>query len=143
MELLLNLFWLALALPAAWLLKKTIQSAPAQGSAAIGLLRSAVLLACVLTLLFPVVSASDDLHAMRPEIEESGTKRVSRQAAAANRSVVSRSGVGPCSALPVLSLPFSLDTEISGLVSVPEFFLPDLAQVDSRSSRGPPSLSLA
>jgi hypothetical protein len=142
MELLLNLFWLALALPAAWLLKKTIQSAPAQGSPAIGLLRSAVLLACVLTLLFPVVSASDDLHAMRPEIEESGTKRVSRQAAA-NRSVVSRSGVGPCSALPVLSLAFSLDTEISGLVSVPEFFLPDLAPVGPRSSRGPPSLSLA
>lgn len=142
MELLLNLFWLALALPAAWLLKKTIQSAPAQGSPAIGLLRSAVLLACVLTLLFPVVSASDDLHAMRPEIEESGTKRVSRQAAA-NRSVVSRSGVGTCSALPVLSLPFSLNTEISGLVSVPEFFLPDLAPVGPRSSRGPPSLSLA
>jgi hypothetical protein len=142
MELLLNLFWLALALPAAWLLKKTIQSAPAQGSPAIGLLRSAVLLACVLTLLFPVVSASDDLHAMRPEIEESGTKRVSRQVAA-NRSVVSRSGVGPFSALPVLSLPFSLDTEISGLVSVPEFFLPDLAPVGPRSSRGPPSLSLA
>ena len=142
MELLLNLFWLALALPAAWLLKKTIQSAPAQGSAAIGLLRSAVLLACVLTLLFPVVSASDDLHAMRPEIEESGTKRVSRQTAA-NRSVVSRSGVGPCSALPVLSLAFFLDTEISGLVSVPEFFLPDLAPVGPRSSRGPPFLSLA
>jgi len=142
MELLLNLFWLALALPAAWLLKKTIQSAPAEGSPAIGLLRSAVLLACVLTLLFPVVSASDDLHAMRPEIEESGTKRVSRHAAA-NRSVVSRSGVGTCSALPVLSLPFSLNTEISGLVSVPEFFLPDLAPVGPRSSRGPPSLSLA
>jgi|SRR3984957_2490682 len=142
MELLLNLFWLALALPAAWLLKKTIQSGPAQGSPAIGLLRSAVLLACVLTLLFPVVSASDDLHAMRPEIEESGTKRVSRHAAA-NRSVVSRSGVGTCSALPVLSLPFSLNTEISGLVSVPEFFLPDLAPVGPRSLRGPPSLSLA
>ena len=142
MELLLNLFWLALALPAAWLLKKTIQSAPAQGSPAIGLLRSAVLLACVLTLLFPVVSASDDLHAMRPEIEESGTKRVSRHAAA-NRSVVSRSGVGTCSALPVLLLPFSLNTEISRLVSVPEFFLPDLAPVGPRSSRGPPSPSLA
>jgi hypothetical protein len=42
-----------------------------------------VLLGCVLVLLFPVVSASDDLHAMRPDIEESSPgKRVVRQAAA-------------------------------------------------------------
>jgi hypothetical protein len=70
MELLLNLFWLTLALPAAWLLKN--KAVPAPKSLRITRFRPFLLMACVLTLLFPVVSASDDLHAMRPEIEESG-----------------------------------------------------------------------
>jgi hypothetical protein len=38
-------------------------------------------LACVLVLLFPVISATDDLHAMRAEMEDSATsKRAVRQA---------------------------------------------------------------
>ncbi len=39
-------------------------------------------LSCVLVLLFPVISASDDLHEMRAEMEESATsKRTVRQIA--------------------------------------------------------------
>jgi hypothetical protein len=140
MELLLNLFWLTLALPAAWLLKN--KAVPAPKSLKITRLRPFLLMACVLTLLFPVVSASDDLHAMRPEIEESGAgKRVGRQAPA-TRPAPGRCGIGPClvqGAFPVLLYP----DEVCGLVSTVEFLLPDPAQLGPRSSRGPPSVDLA
>jgi hypothetical protein len=70
MELTLNLFWLLLTVPALWLWwdarlaenRTGRQSKP-----------SLLILGCLLLLLFPVVSATDDLQAMRPEIEESGT----------------------------------------------------------------------
>jgi hypothetical protein len=68
MELLLNLAWLMLALPGLWLWR----CAPAcHAGRQVGVLRALLLLGCVLVLLFPVVSASDDLHAMRQEMEES------------------------------------------------------------------------
>jgi hypothetical protein len=67
MELLLNLAWLLLALPAFWLWRGSLQCLLA--------------LACMLVILFPVVSATDDLHAMRAEMEESPAgKRTVRQA---------------------------------------------------------------
>lgn len=45
-------------------------------------------LGCVLVLLFPVISASDDLHAMRAEMEDSSiSKRTVRQAASDRNSL--------------------------------------------------------
>jgi hypothetical protein len=67
MELLLNLIWLLLVVPA-FLLWKSSRQAEGLPRASLRLLA----LACVLALLFPVVSASDDIQAMRPEIEEAG-----------------------------------------------------------------------
>ncbi|HEX8926125.1 MAG TPA: hypothetical protein VF786_10055 [Terriglobales bacterium] len=67
MELFLNLCWLALLLPAYWLWQRRHPSDQS-------VRRSAVIvgaLGCVLMLLFPVVSASDDLHAPAQAIEES------------------------------------------------------------------------
>jgi len=74
MELFLNLCWLSLLLPA-WLLwrrrtSSTGSGSPARGSAVRPLIFVCAL-GCALILLFPVISASDDLHAMRPEMEES------------------------------------------------------------------------
>jgi hypothetical protein len=66
MELFLNLCWLSLLVPACLLWRQRISS--------IGLARPLVFacaLGCALILLFPVISATDDLHAMRPEMEES------------------------------------------------------------------------
>ena len=68
MELLLNLAWLLLAVPAYCLwrdsryvhARRTITSA-----------QCILALGCALVMLFPVVSATDDLHAMRSEMEES------------------------------------------------------------------------
>ncbi len=78
MELLLNLAWLLLALPAFWLWRGS-------GTASVGRKFSSLqcLLAsgCMLVILFPVVSATDDLRAMRSEMEESpASKRTTRQA---------------------------------------------------------------
>jgi hypothetical protein len=73
MELFLNLAWLLLALPAYWLWRR--------GTRRFSSLQCLLALGCVLVLLFPVISASDDLHAMRAEMEDSSiSKRTVRQA---------------------------------------------------------------
>lgn len=66
MELLLNLAWLLLALPAYWLWngRKNARASkfpPLQFLLALG---------CILVVLFPVISVTDDLYAMRAECEE-------------------------------------------------------------------------
>jgi hypothetical protein len=85
MELLLNLTWVLLAVPAYWLWRRSF-STRAQGR--LGSLQCLLSLACLLVLLFPVISATDDLHAMRTEMEESSPgKRGARQAAGEKTSV--------------------------------------------------------
>jgi len=78
MELLLNLLWLLLALPAFFVWHR--QSGFWRDAGRRCRSRSFVLLGCLLTVLFPVVSASDDLHPQSAEIEESGAfKRTVKQ----------------------------------------------------------------
>jgi hypothetical protein len=75
MELLLNLAWLLLAVPAWWL---WCGREPARK---VSSLHCLLALGCMLVVLFPVVSATDDLRAMRAEMEESPDgKRGVRQA---------------------------------------------------------------
>ena len=73
MELLLNLAWLLLAVPA-----YSIWRSCRQGRAGTRLSSAQCILAlgCALVVLFPVVSATDDLHVVQAEMEESrGSKR--------------------------------------------------------------------
>jgi hypothetical protein len=78
MELLLNLAWLLLALPAYWLWRRSAGSRLARE---VNSLQCLLALGCTLVLLFPVISASDDLHTMRAEMEDSSvSKRTVRQA---------------------------------------------------------------
>ncbi len=78
MELLLNLAWLLLALPAYWLWRR---GAGTRLVRRVTSLQCLLALGCALVLLFPVISASDDLHAMRAEMEDSSlSKRTVRQA---------------------------------------------------------------
>lgn len=75
MELALNLAWLLLALPAYWLWRRS------RGTRGMTSLQCLLALGCALVLLFPVISATDDLHAMRAELEDAATsKRTVRQA---------------------------------------------------------------
>lgn len=78
MELLLNLAWLLMLVPAYYLWRGSRSGDPERKCTS---LQALLALACVLVILFPVISATDDLHAMRAEIEESpSTKRSVRQA---------------------------------------------------------------
>src|SRR5271163_4404080 len=78
MELLLNLAWLLLTLPAWWLWYRS------RGTNSRRELRSwqcVLTLGCALVILFPVISATDDLCAMRAEREEpQSSKHLVRQA---------------------------------------------------------------
>ena len=69
MELLLNLTWLLLMMPAYLLWRDSRRHPQAHRSSLVLLV-----LACTLAILFPVVSASDDIQAMRPEMEETATR---------------------------------------------------------------------
>ena len=69
MELLLNLFWLLLALSALAILRR--QPSCALNANSVCRPRLFLLLGCLLALLFPVVSATDDLHPINQEIEDS------------------------------------------------------------------------
>src|SRR5271168_3405607 len=73
MELFLNLCWLSLLLPAYWLWRReTLTNGSGRlGKNPVAPLVFACVVGCALVLLFPVISASDDLHAMRSEMEES------------------------------------------------------------------------
>ena len=78
MELLLNLAWMLLALPAFWLWRR---GGDARVARRVTALQCLLALGCAVVVLFPVISATDDLHAMRAEMEESASsKRTVRQA---------------------------------------------------------------
>jgi hypothetical protein len=69
MELLLNLLWLTLALPAYCVWRQQLRCA--RDTECWQAPRTVLMLGCILMLLFPVISATDDLHFIRPEMEES------------------------------------------------------------------------
>ncbi len=75
LELLLNLCWLLLIGPGVYLwLRQRRHAKP--------IVQFSIALVCLLFLLFPVISATDDLHAMRQEMEESSpSKRALKQGA--------------------------------------------------------------
>jgi hypothetical protein len=99
MELLLNLTWLLLALPA-YLLWCNCRSTRARRFTAV---QCVLALGCMLVILFPVVSATDDLRAMRAEMEESPTSKRSIGQANGERVSDSRSQVQPALAVDTYS----------------------------------------
>jgi hypothetical protein len=138
MELLLNLLWLTLAVPAIWMWRH--ESVYAKDRGRFNRIRPFVLFGCVLMLLFPVVSATDDLHAMRQEMEESSpSKRVVKQA------VADKSPTGlTAGAIPALISPASFcpSHEACGLVLVVSVLLPQQVHFNQCASRAPPLTSL-
>jgi hypothetical protein len=79
MELLLNLIWVLLAVPAFWLWRH--EALPTRRNRYLSPARCVLVLGFVLLMLFPVISATDDLRAMQPESEEStSARRVIRNA---------------------------------------------------------------
>jgi hypothetical protein len=135
MELFLNMVWLLLAMPAYCLWRKARHGPNVSHSS----LQYLLALGCALVLLFPVVSATDDLHAMQAEMEES-SKRSIRQAASDKSSTgQSRSHASPALAAAVSVLAPSSRTWLE--LRVPElFYAATLFKV--RSGRAPPVFHL-
>ena len=140
MELLLNLVWLTLVLPAFWVWRR--QAAHTKYARGYSRLRSSLLLICGLTLLFPVVSATDDLHPMRTEMDESSPlKRVVKQSS----SYAWASWLSIPSIFLTRSITDSricLSSEVCALVSPSSFIFPELLPYGQRDSRPPPALLL-
>src|SRR5580692_8914090 len=124
MELLLNLVWLALALPAIWIWRN--EPAHVRHARGYSRLRSSLLLICGLTLLFPVVSATDDLHPMRTEMDESSPlKRVVKQSSCyASASWLSIPSIFLTRS--VTDSRICLSSEVCALVSPSSFIFPEL-----------------
>jgi hypothetical protein len=135
MELLLNLFWLTLAVPAVWIWRH--ESACAEDRRRFGRLRPFLLLGCILMLLFPVISATDDLQAMHQAMEEAPSERMVKPAEG-HKSIAAlgHSGVLPALVLPLVSC--RPCHEACGLVSVSSVVLPELPHFSETASRAPP-----
>jgi hypothetical protein len=137
MELLLNLAWLLLALPAYWLWSSSRSRAERKFTS----LQCLLALGCVLVVLFPVISATDDLRAMRAEMEESpASKRSFRQT---TNEKVSPWNSRPQTPPAILStfVPFVLGAELRISPSLPSFSIS--ATPLTRTGRAPPASRFA
>ena len=135
MELLLNLAWVLLAVPAYWLWRR---GAGARLARRVSVLQCLLALGCAVVLLFPVISATDDLHAMRAEIEESPTSKRAVRPAGSDRhsSWVNRLQGPPASVTSVAWLP----GPEAGFLEVVDASLCVLARpCDWHAGRAPPS----
>jgi hypothetical protein len=140
MELLLNLFWLTLTLPAIWMWRR--ESVYARDCRIFERIRPFLLLSCLLLLLFPVISATDDLHAMRQVMEESSASKRMVKQVAGDKSFAALSHSG---ALPVLVprlVSFRPSHNACGRVSMANAVLPQQPHSNETASRAPPFLPL-
>ena len=134
MELLLNLAWLLLALPA-YLLWRNCRSTPA--ARRFTAVQCLLALGCMLVILFPVISATDDLRAMRTEMEESPVSKRSMGQSNGERLSASKSQAQPALAVitysPVL---FEQGWHVVVAVLITTPVSPTLV----RSGRAPPQI---
>ena len=136
MELLLNVLWLMLALPAVLVWRR--QSAAARSSGKPSHFRWFVLLGCLMALLFPVVSATDDLHPIRAEIEESSpSKRAVKQSPGVKSPAWSYDGGRPLLLVHLAAL--LPDTEACGPVSECRTVLLQESPAGTINDRAPPT----
>lgn len=134
MELLLNLFWLAIALIAMGLWWR------ARSEQRCNRLPQLVVLSCVLILLFPVVSVTDDLHPLRPEIEESNP---SKKIKATAHAYSGHSGVfDPLPTHVACSFLFPPQSKICGRVLADRTSVSEAALLCKDACRAPPAPAL-
>jgi hypothetical protein len=132
MELFLNLAWLLLALPAFWLWRES-RTALTRGQ--VSSFHCLLAVSCMLVILFPVVSATDDLHAMRAEMEESPASKRSVHQSASDRSSIAKWQSQPSLVwAPLLFVP----ADRSWLEAPLEPPSPSPLPAQARTSRAPP-----
>ena len=135
MELFLNLLWLMLALPAVLVWRR--QPASPFSSGKQSRFRSFVLLGCLLALLFPVISATDDLHPISAAIEESSPfKRTVKQSQGAKSPAWRHDSGRPVQLVHVAAI--RPETKACGPVSQYRSILPQQALASTADGRAPP-----
>lgn len=89
--------------------------------------------------LFPVISATDDLQMMRPEVEETGNRPGNSY-----HGKLSASPDDPASSFAIPAAPFSLllTSTVFALAVQNPFPAPVARSVDANAGRAPPSPSL-
>jgi hypothetical protein len=138
MELLLNLAWLLLALPA-YVLWRSSRTGGRRNR--FGSLQCLLALGCALIVLFPVISATDDLHAMRAEMEESqASKRSIRQAGTDRASAGNHRSHNPPAVLCAGEMLFT-PAEHRAIRPLSALILP-MAPAPVRNGRAPPAFLL-
>ena len=135
MELLLNLLWAALTLLGLGLgwRRRVFARTPGQCDRVPGL----VVLSCALILLFPIVSATDDLHAIQPAMEESSSAGRIKQATH-DRSACDANAGGTCLAWSSSLSPLLCSVEIRFLVMPDPLAVPNPVQLAKEFGRAPP-----
>jgi hypothetical protein len=134
MELFLNVAWVLLALPACWLWRI---ARSARRERQFSSLQCLLALASALVLLFPIVSATDDLLAMRTEMEECAPgKRTIRQAGTDRCCICNSRFQGPA-ILPVTAVSLALGNEQWLAPHHPSLFVL-AAPTFLRAARAPP-----
>ncbi len=138
MELLLNLFWLMLAVSALWSWRRAPVSA--QKSRRFDSVHCLLSLGCILMLLFPVISVTDDLHAMRQEAEESSSSpsKLTLKRAAVDKAQCWPSGFGTAPSQLISPSSFCPNNEVCGQVLTQPILLPVQARLGTRAGRAPP-----
>jgi hypothetical protein len=138
-ELLLNLAWLLLAIPAYLLWRN---STPGNRRHRFSSLQCLLALGCALVLLFPVISATDDLHAMRAEMEESPASKRNILHASAEKNPVPHPPLQNPPALVADSAPgFGLGEFAGAYTLTPSLIA--ARPTPATAGRAPPAPSLA
>jgi hypothetical protein len=139
MELFLNLCWLSLLAPAYLLWRRTFGcSRNFRGTRPpVPPLVFLCVLGCVLVVLFPVISASDDLHAMRAEMEESSPCKRSVGEVGGEKASVSHSRCPNLCAVAVMAAALGLTSETRQAPLTISLLLP-AAPLIPRVGRAPP-----
>ena len=137
MELFLNLAWLLLALPAYWLWRGSTHNS---GKYRFTSLQCLLALSCTLVMLFPVISATDDLRAMRTELEETPASKRSLRQTTGEKASLWNSHTPP--ALLAAPVAFTLAAEHHDLPLSEHFALPALPSL-LPTGRAPPAFRLA
>jgi hypothetical protein len=139
MELLLNLAWLLLALPAYWLWRGSERARPERKFKS---LQCLLTLGCLLVILFPVVSATDDLCATRTAMEESSVSKRSLRPASGDKIPLWINAFQSPAAVSSWAAMLGASSENWRLMSSPYLFMP-AAPVIKRAGRSPPGSCLA
>jgi len=132
MELVLNLVWILLCVPAFWVFRRNLRNFSSA--------QRFLSLACALVILFPVISATDDLHAAPKAMEQSTSTKRSLKPGAQDKASA-HNQLRTSAAHVIVAVSVCPGSEVCGKVQKALFSLRDFSPTLVQS-RPPPQFSL-